>query len=121
MQLPLFAPFAIAAAFALPACSKRGEPPTALHMVPGGVSTATVRHVEIRFEADVAVRSTSVSTAGDGGSTLDATLTVDGKEVVVEGDELRVGDERYGPLSPTSLVVIGKAGVRIDGKMAAPR
>jgi hypothetical protein len=123
MKLPQLAFLVGGAALAIVARQKAGDAQVSassatmtLHVVPGEMSTATFRGVEIRFAPEVALVSKSATTRTGGRTTSEQTLTVDGKELVVDGGELRIGDERYGQLSPKSVVVIGKAGVTIDEK-----
>lgn len=121
------APPLATAALALGACTHAAEAPpgpTVAYEIVAGRSEPgppNPERVVIFVEPGVSMRSTTTTTTRDGETTTRTETTVDGRELVLAGDELRLNGERYGPLKPGSVVVVGKDGVSVDGKAMSPR
>ncbi len=57
----------------------------------------------------------SLSQASAAGHSSKTILTIDGREMIIEQDRLRVGERVIGPLSGEVDIRIGKDGVFVDG------
>lgn len=76
--------------------------------------------IVIDLEPGVSMYSSSTKTARNGRTEQSSVMKIDGKEFALAEGELHLGGKRYGPLSPGSLVRIGKGSVQVDGKDAEP-
>ena len=57
----------------------------------------------------------SVTQTSSAGSTSRTILTIDGREIIIEQAQLRVGDRVIGPLSGEVKIEVRKDGVFVDG------